>query len=156
AAQGAHGGDGRRLSSGGPPPRPVSFAAFLIRGSRRTERGRPMLENIDLSRKVDKADYKRLKDEADLKLAALQRQAKALHVPVLIVFDGWSAAGKGTLINQLILPLDPRGFNVYSHRGPTEEEQFHPFLWRFWQLTPTKGRIAIFDRSWNRRVVADR
>src|SRR5204863_329497 len=61
-----------------------------------------------------------------------------------------------TLINELILPLDPRGFNVHSHGEPTEEERYYPFLWRFWRLTPTRGRFAIFDRSWNRRVVADR
>ena len=32
----------------------------------------------------------------------------------------------------------------------------HPFLWRFWIKTPEKGRIAIFDRSWYRRVLSDR
>ena len=115
-----------------------------------------MLKNIDLSREVAKAEYKRLKDDADLKLAALQRQVKALGIPVIVVFEGWSAAGKGTLINELILPLDPRGFTVHSASGPTEEEAFYPFLWRFWKRTPTRGRLAIFDRSWNRRVVTDR
>jgi AMP-polyphosphate phosphotransferase len=56
----------------------------------------------------------------------------------------------------LILPLDPRGFTVHSARGPTEEQAFYPFLWRFWKQTPTRGRLAIFDRSWNRRgVTAD-
>ena len=79
-----------------------------------------------------------------------------LGIPVIIVFEGWSASGKGTLINQLILPLDPRGFSVYSASGPTEEEKFYPFLWRFWKRTPTRGRLAIFDRSWDRRVVTDR
>jgi AMP-polyphosphate phosphotransferase len=115
-----------------------------------------MLKNIDLSREVSKEEYKQLKDVADLKLAALQRQAKVLGIPVIVAFDGWSASGKGTLINELILPLDPRGFTVYSTRGPTAEEAFYPFLWRFWKRTPTRGRLAIFDRSWNRRVVADR
>jgi AMP-polyphosphate phosphotransferase len=56
----------------------------------------------------------------------------------------------------LILPLDPRGFTVHSTSEPTEEEAFHPLLWRFWKRTPTRGRLAIFDRSWNRRVVTDR
>jgi AMP-polyphosphate phosphotransferase len=112
-----------------------------------------MLKNVDLSREVAKAEYKRLKGDADLKLADLQRQVKALGIPVIVVFEGWSASGKGTLINQLILPLDPRGFTVYSASGPTEEERFYPFLWRFWKHTPTRGRLAIFDRSWNRRVV---
>src|SRR6267154_4020244 len=115
-----------------------------------------MLKNIDLSQEVAKAQYKRLKGDADLKLASLQRQVKALGIPVIVVFEGWSAAGKGTLINQLILPLDPRGFTVHSASGPTEEEEFYPFLWRFWKRTPTRGRLAIFDRSWNRRVVTDR
>src|SRR6202162_5201720 len=115
-----------------------------------------MLKNINLTREVSKAEYKRLNGEADLKLAALQRQAKALDIPIIVVVEGWSAAGKGTLINEMILPLDPRGFSVYSARGPTEEDAFYPFLRRFWKRTPTRGRLAIFDRSWNRRVLTDR
>ncbi|MGA7213738.1 MAG: hypothetical protein WBX20_05975, partial [Terrimicrobiaceae bacterium] len=115
-----------------------------------------MLKNIDLSREVAKADYKGLKGDADLKLAALQRRVKALGIPVIVVFEGWSAAGKGTLINELILPLDPRGFTVHSAIRPTEEQAYYPFLWRFWKRTPTRGRLAIFDRSWNRRVLTDR
>ncbi len=115
-----------------------------------------MLKNVDLSREIAKAEYKRLKADADLKLADLHRQVKALGIPVIIVFEGWSASGKGTLINQVILPLDPRGFTVYSASGPTEEERFYPFLWQFWKQTPTRGRLAIFDRSWNRRVVTGR
>jgi AMP-polyphosphate phosphotransferase len=115
-----------------------------------------MLRNIDLSRKTAKPEYKALKGDADLRLAALQREIKALGIPVIVVFEGWSAAGKGTLINEMILPLDPRGFTVHSARGPTEEEAFYPFLWRFWKRTPTRGRMTIFDRSWNRRVLTDR
>jgi polyphosphate:AMP phosphotransferase len=115
-----------------------------------------MLQNIDLSRAIDKETFKTQKAELDLKLGDLQRTAKSLDIATIIIFEGWSAAGKGTLINELILPLDPRGFAVYSERGPTQEEAFYPFLWRFWKKTPTRGRIAIFDRSWNRRVITDR
>ena len=67
-------------------------------------------------------------------LGSLQRQTKALDIPVIVVFEGWSAAGKGTLINELILPLDPRGFTVHSAGGPTQEEAYYPFLWRFWKF----------------------
>ena len=38
----------------------------------------------------------------------------------------------------------------------TEEEQMHPFLWRFWTKTPEKGRFAIFDGSWCRKVLIER
>ena len=32
----------------------------------------------------------------------------------------------------------------------------HPFLWRFWIKTPEKGKIAVFDGSWYRKVWVDR
>ena len=32
----------------------------------------------------------------------------------------------------------------------------HPFLWRFWTKTPEKGRLAIFDGSWCRKVLIER
>ena len=115
-----------------------------------------MLDNIDLSRKVGKAEYKQAKEQAELRLGALQRRAKELNIPILIVFEGWDAAGKGTLINELILPLDPRGFNVHSTLPPNEEEAMRPFLWRSWTRIPARGRLAIFDRSWYRRVLNDR
>ncbi len=115
-----------------------------------------MLESIDLSRKIKKSDYKGPKDELDIRLGGLQRRARELGVPVVIVFEGWDAAGKGTLINELILPLDPRGFDVHSTLAANEEEALRPFLWRFWTRTPARGRIAIFDRSWYRRVLLER
>lgn len=115
-----------------------------------------MLENIDLSRKVSKAAFKEAMEELELKLPALQREAKDHGIPVVIVFEGWDAAGKGTLINDLILPLDPRGFKVHSMLPPNEEERLHPFLWRFWARTPARGRIVIFDHSWYRRLLNDR
>ena len=30
-----------------------------------------------------------------------------------------------------------------------------PFMWQFWMRTPWKGRMAIFDRSWYSRAVAE-
>lgn len=115
-----------------------------------------MLEKIDLSREVEKAEYKEAKPGLELRLAALQRQALEQKTPIIIVFEGWGAAGKGTLINDLILPLDPRGFKVYSALSPNEEESMRPFLWRFWLRSPARGRIAVHDRSWYRRVLNDR
>ena len=115
-----------------------------------------MLEKIDLSKKLGRATYQKQHDALELKLGELQRRARELNVPMIIVFEGWGAAGKGTLINKLILTLDPRGFNVYSTNAPTEDELLHPFLWRFWARTPARGRIAVFDRSWYQRVLADR
>ena len=63
---------------------------------------------------------------------------------------------KGVQIAELIQALDPRGFQVYPVKNETEEEKMHPFLWRFWTKMPAKGRIAIYDSSWYRKVLVDR
>ena len=115
-----------------------------------------MLEKIDLSKKVDKKTYRRVMDEAEEKLGLLQRECKDAGIPVILVFEGMGAAGKGVQINKLIQSLDPRGFDVYACDRPTEDEQMRPFLWRYWTKTPAKGRIAVFDRSWYRSVQVDR
>lgn len=115
-----------------------------------------MLETIDLDRKLDRktyeASYPRLRDQ----LSRLQRAAFEQKLPVLLVFEGWDASGKGDTIEKLVGRIDPRGYQVHVTRAPTEDEQLHPFLWRFWTRLPERGDIAIFDRSWYRRVLAER
>ena len=115
-----------------------------------------MLEKIDLSKTMDKKEYKKRMEVLEPKLARLQRELKSCNIPVMIVFEGFGGAGKGTQINHLIEPMDPRGFTVYSTQAETQEEQYHPFLWRFWNKTPEKGRIAIFDRSWYGKLLVER
>ncbi|HOX45407.1 MAG TPA: phosphate--AMP phosphotransferase [Myxococcota bacterium] len=115
-----------------------------------------MLEAIDLRKRLGKREARAAMARLELRLADLQRRARDQHLPVLVVFEGWSAAGKGTLINKLILPLDPRGFEVHSIGEPNAGERRRPLLWRFWRRTPARGRMAIFDRSWYRRVLAER
>lgn len=117
-----------------------------------------MLENMDLNRTLDKEQYQQTRDEIGARLGALQRACKDAGIPVLILFEGVPAAGKGLQINRLIQNFDPRGFDVYAARNAkgNEEETMRPFLWRFWTTTPANGRIAVYDRSWYERVSLDR
>lgn len=115
-----------------------------------------MLEKIDLSKKVDKDTYKRVVEEEGARLGVLQRECKAARIPVMIVFEGMGAAGKGVQINRLIQALDPRGFSVYASNSSNEEAKMRPFLWQFWTRIPAQGRITIFDRSWYQSVQRDR
>ena len=115
-----------------------------------------MLEKFDLSKKIEKSKYKAIVQELEQKMGELQREAWKLKIPIIVLFEGWDAAGKGTLINRMALSLDPRGFEVYPIHPPSEAERLRPFLWRFWTKIPQRGRIAIFDRSWCGRVLEDR
>lgn len=115
-----------------------------------------MLEKVDLTKKLSKEEYKEKMPQLEAKLGRLQRECKSLGIPIMIVFEGFGASGKGLQIGRLIQSMDPRGFEVHPIKNETEEERMHPFMWRFWTKTPSKGRIAIFDGSWYRRVLIDR
>lgn len=115
-----------------------------------------MLDKIDLEQELKKPELKAVMADFEPRLVALQRRAIEMGIPVIVVFEGWEAAGKASLINRLILSLDPRRFSVHNINSPSEDESLRPFLWRFWVRTPEAGRMAIFDRSWYRRVLLER
>ena len=118
--------------------------------------GSRMLEKVDLTKKMSKEEYKEKMETLELELGHLQRECKEQKIPVMIAFEGYGASGKGLQIGRLIQGLDPRGFEVHAVKKETEEERMHPFMWRFWTKTPERGRIAIYDTSWYRRVQIDR
>ncbi len=115
-----------------------------------------MLELIDLDQKISKEDYDKQFPLLQQELGECQRLARAAGVPVIVVFEGWDASGKGTIINRLTQALDPRGFKVHPILPPNETERLHPWMWRFWNKLPAAGEWAIFDRSWYHRVLEDR
>ena len=84
-----------------------------------------MLEKVELDKNMGKKEYKSLMENLQPRLALAQRKCKELGIPVMVVFEGMGAAGKGTLINKLIEPLDPRGFKVYTTATSNLEEQMH-------------------------------
>ena len=89
------------------------------------------------------------------KLYNLQNIFYLNKIPVVIVFEGWDAAGKGGAIKRLTSGLDPRGYRVVSTPAPTPDELAHHYLWRFWNNIPKTGHTTIFDRSWYGRVMVE-
>ena len=115
-----------------------------------------MLEQVDLSQKLDKADYKTRMELLGNQLGELHRKLHERKIPAIIVFEGWDAAGRGTLINELILRLDPRGFKVFANNTCHADSTAHPFLWQFWNTIPAAGKLMIYDKSWYDRVLSER
>lgn len=111
-----------------------------------------MLEKVNLKKIITKEEYQQETDVLKEKLSVQQQQIKETKIPVIVIFEGWGAAGKGTKIAKVILNLDPRGFKVYSTIDPTEEESRKPFLWRYWKRVPGQGEFSIFDRSWYQEI----
>lgn len=115
-----------------------------------------MLELLDLTQSIPKEKY-----EIEIKKwqSRLRKQTDRFYnekKSVLVVFEGWDAAGKGGSIKRLTEILDPRGFTVSTFAAPTGEEARHHYLWRFWRVVPKAGQIAVFDRSHYGRVLVER
>ncbi len=115
-----------------------------------------MLEQVDLTKALNGDEYDQRMDALKLKMYDLGHAVYVSKTPVIIVFEGWSCAGKGSAISELTSRLDPRGFRVYPIGPPNCVEQEFPWLYRFWLKIPGYGEMSIFDTSWYRRVTVDR
>lgn len=103
-----------------------------------------------IEKEVYKAERKKLQKQFS-RLARLRGDR-----PLLLVFEGMDAAGKGGAIRRVVAPLDPREYSIYSIAAPEAYERRHGYLWRFWRRLPVRGGMAIFDRSWYGRVLVER
>lgn len=115
-----------------------------------------MLETLDLTHKLERAEYIRQLARRQIQLRELGFQVYQQKRPVVLVFEGWDAAGKGGVIKRITEKLDPRGFVVYPISAPHGEDKSKHYLYRFWRRLPERGAIAIFDRSWYGRVLVER
>jgi polyphosphate kinase 2 (PPK2 family) len=115
-----------------------------------------MLEKIDLGKALTRKEYKQQLVQYQVQLGQLGYQVYIQKRPVIIVYEGWDASGKGGNIKRVTEALDPRGYVVHPIAAPAGEDKTHHYLWRFWRRLPEKGQIAIFDRSWYGRVMVER
>ena len=65
------------------------------------------------------------------KLGVVQREAGELGIPTLVIIEGLDATSKGKLLNQILLEIDSRSFNVYSTHASHREPRNYPLLHRF-------------------------
>jgi hypothetical protein len=72
--------------------------------------------------------------------------------PVLVVFEGWDASGKGGSIKRLVAPLDPRHVRVVQFAAPTPTRSATTSS----GASGRWGGMAVFDRSWYGRVLVER
>ena len=115
-----------------------------------------MLEKVDLTLKLEPDDYERKIVRLQNTLHLLGFQVYNQKRPVVVVFEGWDAAGKGGAIKRLTERIDPRGFVVWPIAAPQGDDKVRHYLYRFWRRLPEAGKIAIFDRSWYGRVMVER
>ena len=120
------------------------------------------LDKLDLSLSLSREEEAERLEAGGRRLEALRLALGAklpgygLGPPVLAMFEGWDASGKGGAIRRLVAPLDLRHVRVAQFAAPTPDEKRHHFLWRFFPKLPGWGGMAVFDRTWYGRVLVER
>ena len=107
-----------------------------------------MLKNWKPEEIPQKEEVRERLDRARAKLYELQMQIKEHKLPVLVLFEGWGASGKGSTIGKIIKNIDPRFFKVATMSSPTEEELRRPFLYRYMKQIPEAGKFTFLDSGW--------
>ncbi len=126
----------------------------MARGRRRGE--------VDLTRSLNGAGAQGRLLAAQRRMLTLRLQLagligdRRLGPPLLVLFEGWDASGKGGAIKRLVAPLDPRHVRVAQFAAPSDDDKRHHFLQRFFGALPGWGGMTVLDRSWYGRVLVER
>ena len=102
---------------------------------------------------LDKAARKRETDRLQEKLTGQQILLKDARLPVIVLVEGWAAAGKGGLINDLISELDPRFCSVFSADSAVRDADRYPFLYPYFSAIPEEGKLLFMDSGWMEATV---
>lgn len=114
-----------------------------------------MLENWSKPQKPDDGQLEERIKAAREKLSVQQMKIKEHKLPVLVLFEGWGTAGKGSVLGKVIRNIDPRFFKVAAMDVPTEEEKRKPFLYRYFVKIPEQGKFMFLDSGWMDEVTQD-
>ena len=95
-----------------------------------------------------KAERKQEANRLQEKLTAQQMLLRDAKLPVIVLVEGWAAAGKGGLINDLISEIDPRFSSVFSADSALKEADRYPFLYPYFNAIPEDGKLLFMDSGW--------
>jgi len=105
--------------------------------------------------KPEEAELNERLEKARAELSARQVQVKEKKLPVMVMLEGWGAAGKGSVLGKIIKNMDPRFFKVATMGKPTEEDLREPFLYRYFSKIPEEGKFMFFDGGLLEEVTND-
>ncbi|QTE75592.1 polyphosphate:AMP phosphotransferase [Clostridiales bacterium FE2010] len=112
-----------------------------------------MLQDYEKCKPEDKDTLNAEIKELRARLIATQQLLREKKLPVLVLIEGWAAAGKGSLIKEIISEIDPRFYNVVSPAVIPESESRYPFLYPYASAIPENGKLIFLDSGWMENVV---
>ena len=112
-----------------------------------------MLKDYEKSKPEEKEAVNEEIKALRAQLIGQQQLIREKKLPVLVLIEGWAAAGKGSLIKEIISEIDPRFYNVVSPAVIPESESRYPFLYPYAAAIPENGKLTFLDSGWMESVV---
>ncbi|MEN8166861.1 MAG: polyphosphate kinase 2 [Pseudomonadota bacterium] len=105
--------------------------------------------------KLDREKYEQKKADLQVELLKLQKWVRDTGERIVMIFEGRDAGGKGGTIKRFMEHMNPRQAHVVALTVPSAREQGQWYFQRYISTLPTKGEIALYDRSWYNRGVVE-
>ena len=90
-----------------------------------------------------------------IELLKLQRHLEAKQTPMIVLFEGRDASGKGGTIRRITRFMNEKRYRVVALGKPTEAQLTQWYFQRYVERFPTGGEMALFDRSWYNRALVE-
>ncbi|MFR4802262.1 MAG: polyphosphate--AMP phosphotransferase [Eggerthellaceae bacterium] len=116
----------------------------------------PRVEEIDHTLTLTREEYVKALKKEQKRLGELELKMYRARIPLMLLYEGDDAAGKGGNIKRVAQAIDARAYTVFPSPAPTKPELLHPHLWRYWTRLPRLRPRGIYDRSWYGRVLVER
>jgi polyphosphate kinase 2 len=141
-------------------PKHVRFEGENVSLERLLEEHKEMRHRLAVVKNENRKAVIRRRQEQSLKpyQAELLRMQKYLEEnarPMIIVFEGRDASGKGGTIRRVTRYMNEKHYREVALGKPTEEQKSQWFFQRYVAQFPTGGEVVLFDRSWYNRAVVE-
>jgi len=125
-----------------------------------TEETEALVERVHLLERqnfefAEKAARDKVLKPYQIELLKLQRHLEAEQIPMIVVFEGRDASGKGGTIRRITRYMNEKRYRVVALGKPTDTQLTQWYFQRYVERFPTGGEIVLFDRSWYNRAVVE-
>ncbi len=132
----------------------------------------PDLATLKTENEALRAKLKKYESEQCIKALKKRNQEKALKPyqaelirmqtyleetkrPMIILFEGRDASGKGGTIRRVARYMNEKHYRIVAQGKPSDAQRTQWFFQRYVQKFPRGGEVVLFDRSWYNRAMVE-
>ena len=109
----------------------------------------------ELGKIADSAEKEKSLKPYQVELLKLQRHLETTQTPMIVLFEGRDASGKGGTIRRIARYMNEKRNQVVALGKPTETQGTQWYFQRYVERFPAGGDMVLFDRSWYNRALVE-